>query len=403
MTEIDQHYVEPVDDQKLFESAVNGMVGELDRFSGYMSSPRAGEFQRMVEQRFGGVGIEVISDPKTKQFMVTTPIVGTPAYEAGIRAGDRIVSIDGHATRELSGQEAIKMIQGEPGQPVTLEILHEGDTQLHKYRLVRAEIKVESVLGDSRHADDTWDYFLSGQDRIGYLRISSFGDRTVDEVKAALEQLSQKGMRGLILDLRENPGGLLNAAASVAGLFLNQGDLIVATRGRDRISQDERFAETPGPYRNLPLVVIVNSNSASAAEIVAAALQDHHRAIVVGERSYGKGTVQNVIPIEGGRSVLKLTTATYWRPSGKNIHRLESSKRTDEWGVKPDSGCEVPLSKEQLADWQELRQKRDVIRAKTTLTEADENNLPYSSDSQLMRTIESLEQEIETHSSPKAA
>jgi carboxyl-terminal processing protease len=416
MQEIEDHYVEPVDDQKLFEGAVVGMVSELDKFSAFISRQYAGEFQRMVlDQKFGGIGIEVNHDAKTKQFTVLTPIVGTPAYEAGIRAGDRIVAIDGHNTRELEGEQAIEMLRGEPGQPVTLDVLHAGDKKSQKYRLVRRVINVDSVLGDTRNADDSWNFFLPDTDRIGYLRITSFGERTVDECKAALESLSKRHMRGLIIDLRNDPGGLLKAAIGVCELFLKRGDLIVTTRGRDRKIKEEFLADRSGPYRDLPLAVLVNRNSASASEIVAAALQDHGRALVTGERSYGKGTVQNVIPIEAGKSVLKLTIATYWRPSGKNIHRLESSNRSDEWGVKPTEECEVKLSKEDLVKWEDRRRQRDVIRVKSQPSDAAATDKSVSgqdstedisleaADPQLEKAVECLEHEIETRAKPKAA
>ncbi len=342
LQEIDDNYIEPVDDQKLFEGAITGMVGELDRYSGFIRQQQAGEFQRLVlDQKFGGIGIEVTYDKETREFKVLTPIFGTPAYEAGIRAGDRIVAVDGQNTRELETKkqvdQAIEMLRGEPGEPVALEVIHEGQTQPVRYELVRRVIHVDSVLGDTRNADDSWNFFLPGYDRIGYVRITSFGERTVDELKAALAVLSEHGVRGLIIDLRSDPGGLLKAAIGVCELFLDRGDPIVSTRGRDpNVKKEEFKAERPGPYPHLPLVVLVNRDSASASEIVAAALQDSGRALVAGERSFGKGTVQNVIPIEAGKSVLKLTIATYWRtqwpehpPLGKQQEVRRMGRQTE--------------------------------------------------------------------------
>jgi carboxyl-terminal processing protease len=382
LQEIDDNYIEAIDDQKLFEGAITGMVGELDRYSGFIRQQQAGDFQRMVlDQKFGGIGIEVTYDKESKQFKVMTPIVGTPAYEAGIRAGDRIVAVDGQDTRELSTKkevdQAIEMLRGEPGQPVDLEVIHEGQTKPQRYALVRRVIHVDSVLGDTRNPDDSWNFFLPGHDKIGYVRITSFGERTVDELKGALAVLAEHDARGLIIDLRNDPGGLLKAAIGVCELFLNRGDAIVSTRGRNpNVKKEEFTADVNGPYRKLPLVVLVNRESASASEIVAAALQDHGRALIAGERTFGKGTVQNVIPIEAGKSVLKLTIATYWRPSGKNIHRLESSKKTDDWGVSPNPQCEVKLSNEDFAKWEERRRDRDVIRPKSSgpVQEPDKNS-----------------------------
>ena len=370
LQEIDDNYIEPVDDQKLFEGAMTGMVGELDRYSGFIRQQQAPDFQRMVlDQKFGGIGIEVAYDKQTREFRVLTPIYGTPAYRAGIRAGDRIVAVDGHDTRALETKQqvddAIELLRGEPGQPVTLDVIHAGHARPTHYDLVRREIHVDSVLGDVRNPDDTWSFFLPGEDRIGYIRITSFGERTVDELKAALAQITRQDARGLILDLRSDPGGLLKGAIGVAELFLDRGDPIVSTRGRNpNIKREEFRAEQSGPYRDLPLVVLVNRESASASEIVAAALQDRGRARVAGERTFGKGTVQNVIPIEGNKSKLKLTIATYWRPSGQNIHRLESSKKSDEWGVRPNAGCEVKMSAEEFARWEEHRRQQDIIRPK---------------------------------------
>ncbi len=370
LQEIDDNYIEPVDDQKLFEGAMTGMVGELDRYSGFIRQQQAGDFQRMVlDQKFGGIGIEVTYDKQSRELKVLTPIYGTPAYKAGIQAGDRIVAVDGHDTRALEtrqqADDAIELLRGEPGQPVTLEILHPGRTEPVRYQLVRREIHVDSVLGDVRNPDDTWSFLLPGYDRIGYVRIMSFGERTVDELRAALATLERQEARGLILDLRSDPGGLLKAAIGVAELFLDRGDPIVSTRGRNpNIKREEFRADEDGPYRNLPLVVLVNHESASASEIVAAALQDRGRALVAGERTFGKGTVQNVIPLEGNKSKLKLTIATYWRPSGQNIHRLESSKKSDEWGVKPNPQCEVKMSAEEFARWELRRRQRDIIQPK---------------------------------------
>jgi carboxyl-terminal processing protease len=392
MEAVDRYYVEPVDNQKLFEGAIQGMVDQLDPFSGYIGRRDARQFQQVVlEQRFDGIGIEVAIDPKTKQLRVSTPMVGTPAYEAGIQAGDLVTAIDGRSTTGVGLRQLSELMRGDSGGVVTLTVVRDGEKTPREFRLVRREIKVDTVLGDTRNPDDTWNFFLPGHDRIGYVRITSFGDRTAEEVDAALSQLRAGGVRGLVLDLRDNPGGLLDSAAEVASLFLDADDLLVTTRGREGKELERWVVEQPGAYRQLPLVVLVNHDSASAAEIVAAALADNQRATIVGERTYGKGTVQNVIPIEGGRSVLKLTIATYWRPSGKNIHRLDRSRRGDEWGVKPDEGDEFKLSTKEYAEWQRQRRERDIIGAKTPPGAAPAEP-PV--DRQLDRAVECLEQLI---------
>jgi carboxyl-terminal processing protease len=272
--------------------------------------------------------------------------------------------------------EAVDMIQGDPGQPVTLTVLHEGSKEPADLAITRAIIKVKSVLGDRRKPDapGEWDYFLDRESKIGYLRLTSFSKTSAEEMQSAVEELDREGVRGLIIDLRNNPGGLLRAAVEVSDLFLNEG-VIVSTRGRNH--KDEVYQARPEgtllsePGRVVPIAVLINKYSASASEIVAAALQDHKRAVVVGERSYGKGSVQNIILMEHDTSALKLTTASYWRPSGKNIHRFPDKQDfeaahidPDEWGVKPDPGFEVALTDEERLEYLVARSERDVVRSK---------------------------------------
>ena len=215
-----------------------------------------------------------------------------------------------------------------------------------------------------------------------------------------MKWLAQRQCRGVTIDLRNNPGGLLTAAERICDLFIPKDAVIVTTRGRDARERDRYVASGDGPYQNLPLAVLVNDRSASASEIVAACLQDHGRATVVGQRTFGKGTVQNVIPIEGGKSLLKLTIASYWRPSGKNIHRLSSSVDGDEWGVRPDPKCEVNLDEKQLARWQEIRHQRDVSAvagAQQAAASAPPVPAPHASlefDLQLRRAVEVIKQKL---------
>ena len=255
------------------------------------------------------------------------------------------------------------------------------------------------MLGDVREPDGSWNYLLPGTDRIGYVRVTSFGDLTVEEFETALEWLRQHKCRGLILDLRNNPGGLLDAAEEICDLFLPRGAVIVTTRGRDARVRNESCASGDGAYPKLPIVVLVNGQTASAGEIVAACLQDQHRAKIVGERSFGKGTVQNLIPVEAGQSRLKLTIATYWRPSEKNIHRMSSSKDSDEWGVKPDAGCEVKLDDEEQTAWHQGRRQRDGRLMPEDLTAEKPSSgaapeSPVKFDRQLKRAVEVMRQEL---------
>ena len=213
------------------------------------------------------------------------------------------------------------------------------------------------MLGDRRKPNDEWDFMLDKDKKIGYIRITTFSQNTADELKKALSQLKEEGAKGLIVDLRDDPGGLLSAAVAIADIFLDKGE-IVSTKGRN--TDARRYdAQKDGLYEDLPMAVLINQNSASASEIVSAALQDHKRAVVVGQRSYGKGSVQNIIDLDGGNSVLKLTVASYYRPSGENIHRFKNAKTTDKWGVSPDPGAEVKLSTREFINWFRARRDRD--------------------------------------------
>ncbi len=372
LDEVDHKYVRPLDSQakrKLVEDMINGGLEKLDPHSTYFNAHEYKRFSVSSRAKFGGVGIQLGTDRQHgDRLMVVSPMVGTPAYEAGILAGDLIVKIDGKSTETMAINDAIDKITGEPGQKIVLTVLHEGAKKPIDIELVRAEIKVPSVLGDVRKADNPreWDYFLDKSRKIAYVRLIAFSDNTASDLRKVLTQLKQEGMQGLVLDLRTNPGGLLRSAVEICRMFLTEGH-IVSTKGRNH--QEESYdADGQGailvPADKYPVAILVNRMSASASEIVAAALQDHNRAVIVGERSYGKGSVQNVIEMEGHTSALKLTTASYWRPSGKNIHRFPDSKDTDEWGVKPNPGYEVKLTDEQELEYLIYRRQRDIVHGK---------------------------------------
>jgi carboxyl-terminal processing protease len=349
--EVRERYVVDIDEEherKLVEDMINGGLERLDTHSAYLPPRECKQLEKQSKGKFGGVGIQVGLDRLSRQLTVLSPMPGTPAYEAGVLAGDLIVKIDGKATENMRMNEAVDLIQGEPGQKVTLTVLHEGDKEPVEVAITRAIIEVACVLGDRRKTDNlrAWDLMLDNENKIGYIRLLNFGETASKELREAIEELQREGMRGLVLDLRNNPGGLLKQAREVSDLFLTEGR-IVSTKGRNH-KEEVYEAKSEGtlllPAEQHPMAVLVNKYSASASEIVAAALQDHNRAIIVGERTYGKGSVQNIIEMhEGGeRSALKLTTASYWRPSGKNIHRFPDSKDSDDWGVRPnDSGYKL--------------------------------------------------------------
>jgi carboxyl-terminal processing protease len=401
--------VGPERERKLVEDMINGGLERLDPHSAYINPRDYKQFDKQSEGKFGGVGIQVGFDRQNRgQLTVISPMPGTPAYEAGVLAGDLIVKIDDKSTESMRMSEAVDLIQGEPGTKVKLTVLHEGAKSPVDIEITRALINVSSVMGDRRKADrpEEWDYFLDHANRIAYVRLTNFGKNSEKELRAVVEGLERDGARGLILDLRNNPGGLLKSAVDVADMFLNDG-VIVSTKGRNH--KDEVYrAKMQGtlmtePGRVVPMVVLINKFSASASEIVAAALQDHGRAVIIGERSYGKGSVQNIILLENETSALKLTTASYWRPSGKNIHRFPDKKDfeaahldPDEWGVKPDSGFEVKMTDEERLEYMIYRVERDVVRHKPKPPAKDKEGKPKKPfvDRVLQKAVEHLRGKI---------
>ncbi len=358
--EVDEYYVEEVDRRDLFEGSMRGLLRQLDPYSGFANTRQYEELLEDLDQKFGGVGIMVDVDPDSKRLMVLSPVMDSPAYRAGMRAGDLILEIDGEDTAGLNASDTVDLIRGKPGTAVELTILPLGEKETKKVKLLRAIIPVESVLGDRRLKNGAWEFFLSDHPNIGYVRLVSFGENSAEDLRKAVTSVLPN-IEALIIDLRNNPGGLLEAAVGVCDLFLDEGQ-VVSINGRDGQLQEAFFASQgtmiPG---DMPLVVLVDHYSASASEIVAACLQDYGRATVVGERTWGKGTVQSVIELEGGRSAMRLTTATYWRPSGRNIHRLKRNGESDEWGVTPDAGLEVKLDPKEFVAVLSDRRRRDVV------------------------------------------
>jgi carboxyl-terminal processing protease len=370
LEEVQQKYVKELDADKmreLVENMINGGLEKLDQHSNFINADEYKQFTKQSRGKFGGIGIRIGVD-RANQIFVESPMVGTPAYEAGIMAGDLILKIDGKTTENMALKKVVDTIQGEPGSRVTLTVLHEGTKTPVDIDINRAEIKVDSVLGDQRQKTNLkeWDFWIDPDSKIAYVRITQFTETTTAEITKIVDALQKAGMKGLVVDLRNNPGGLLRSAVEVASLFLPEGKSVVTTKGRGGVKEDAYNARhdnpdmQPGTY--YPIAVLINRYSASASEIVAAALQDHLRAIIVGERSYGKGSVQNVLAMEGGTSALKLTTASYWRPNGRNIHRFPDAKEEDEWGVKPDKGYEVKLTDEERLEFYRWRRDRDIVR-----------------------------------------
>jgi carboxyl-terminal processing protease len=358
MAEVDANFYRKLSDEEwkeFVESMINGGLHKIDRHSVYMNATVLKQFESDNEGSFGGVGIVLGVDPETKLLMVSHPMPGTPAYEAGVLANDLIVKVGDTGTANMTIPDTRKIITGEPGTKVKLTMRRPGRATDEVVELTRGRIPQHPVTGVRRRADDPekWDWFLDRAAGIGYVRLSTFNELTTKELRAAVAEIEKDGGKALVLDLRDNGGGLLNQAIDVANTFLPGGATVVSTRGRDpertRTFKAENGRELLRPAEQRPVVVLVNGESASASEIVASALQDHKRAVIVGERSYGKGSVQKLYRLggEGEReAAVKLTSETYWRPSGLNMDKLLTPKdKPDEWGVKPD--VEVQTTKEE--------------------------------------------------------
>ncbi|HIQ40350.1 MAG TPA: S41 family peptidase [Sulfurivirga caldicuralii] len=304
---VERNYVEPVSDEQLIEYAIKGMVSNLDPHSDYLPPENFKEMQEHTTGEFGGLGMEVGMD-KDGFVKVIAPIDDTPAQRAGIRSGDLIIKIDDQPVKGMTLSEAVKLMRGKPGTEVTLTIVRKDEAKPLVIKLKRAIIKVKSV----KHK-------LLGEG-FGYVRISNFQVRTGGDMIEAIEKLqkeSGKPLQGIVLDLRNNPGGVLTAAVKVSDAFLNKG-LIVYTKGRHEDAQMQFEARRGDVLDGKPIVVLVNEGSASASEIVAGALQDNHRALVAGRKTFGKGSVQTLVPLPNGAAI-KLTTARYYTPSGRSI------------------------------------------------------------------------------------
>jgi len=311
---VERNYVEEVDPEKLTNSAIDGMLKTLDPYSTYLSPERYRELEIGTSGEFGGVGMEVSEENGV--LTVITPIEGSPAEKAGIKPRDQIIEIEGKSTQGMVVQEAVRILRGPSGTPVKITIRREGEKEPRVITLIRDKIVVKSVKPELL------------ENGIGYVKLAQFQDRTSQELTeaiAGLETQNGKELSGLILDLRNNPGGLLTEAIDVVDEFIDSG-LIVSVRGRTEDQTREYYATKNGSFQTFPVVVIVNDGSASASEVVAEALQDSKRAVILGTKTFGKGSVQTIIKLEDG-SGLKLTTAKFYAPSGRSINEV---------GVTPD-------------------------------------------------------------------
>jgi carboxyl-terminal processing protease len=318
MSIVENQYVDEVSPRELVYNAIKGTLRGLDPHSSFLDPDSYKEMQVETSGSFGGLGIEITL--RDDILTVVSPIEGTPAYRAGLHSGDRILKIDGIATKDMQLADAVKRMRGKPGSKVTVTIAREGWTEPQDFAIVREQIHIQSVRSQDL------------EDGIEYIKLRQFQEQTASDLEQALDRAEKSGMKGLVLDLRNNPGGLLTSAVEVTEKFIEDGKLVVYTEGRIR-NQNMRFtAHAKHPLLGVPMVVMVNQGSASASEIVAGALQDWGRAIVLGTQSFGKGSVQTIIPLSDG-SGLRLTTAKYYTPKGRSIHGK---------GITPDIVVEAP-------------------------------------------------------------
>jgi len=327
---IKSDYVEPIEDKKLLNEALNGMLSGLDPHSTFLDLDHFKDLQQGTSGDFGGLGIEV--GMEDGYVLVVTPIEDTPAYKAGLKSGDLIMKLDSTAVKGLSLTEAVKLMRGKPGSSIVLKVLRKGLDSPFDIKVTRAQIKTKSVKAKLVEPN------------YAYIRLTQFQERTGEDLAIALKKLRTENkfaFNGIILDMRNNPGGLLNVSVAVSAAFLKEGDLVVYTEGRApdskmnlttspenfiRSKEDNFLKDLPADIKDTPMVVLINNGSASASEIVAGALQDHKRALIVGTRSFGKGSVQSILPMANGTAI-KLTTARYFTPNGRSIQGK---------GIEPD-------------------------------------------------------------------
>ncbi len=377
------------DERDLFNVAASAMAESHDPHSSYIPPPHTDRYIGMLDQQLTGIGISVRRDPETDELIVQSPIIGKPypAYDAGMRSGDRIIRVAGEAVAGQSLQEVTQRIRGKEGTAVEIVVRPEGTEELKTLEVTRSEILVDSVVGAFRNLDLSWTFLHPTSPNIAYLQVTDFGKHTVDELHAAITELqAMDHLDGMIIDLRDNSGGYLDIAVDASDLFLDSGT-IVTTRGRKNVIRETYEASRRAALRDVPMAILINGETASASEIFAACMQDHGRAKVIGSRSFGKGSVQQMIPLPDG-GLLKLTTATYHRPSGVNIHREPQMGEEATWGVSPDTDLEVPLSEEQESQWR-LRRSEQIATPKRAKEAA---NVPLA-DPALEKAIEILNAE----------
>ena len=360
-----------VPENVLIHEFVHGCLQPLDKFSDVLWPTDVPEFNKHTQGRFSGVGIQIRKEEPGKPLLVVSPLEDTPAYLAGIQPGDLITRINGSPTDKITVAQAVREITGPAETTVVLDIRRPGVDKEFTVQLRRQEITVYTIKGHQRDERGQWQFLIDAREKISYVRMTNFTEGTIDELRAVIRRLrEQEGMRGLIFDLRGNPGGPLKSAVEVSELFLENSKRIVSTRDRDG-QPWEKSSGSNEHFTDFPIIVVVDDTTASASEIVSGALQVHKRALILGERTYGKGSVQQVLPLNrGNAALLKLTTAHYYLPNGRCLHREDDSTT---WGVDPD--VTVRLVPKEYVKLRELQLRRDILRGRTP-QEPPQTDLP---------------------------
>ncbi len=354
--EIVQEYVEEPDQEAMVKAAVRGMISSLeDPYTQYLSPEDLKEFDKRIRGTFSGIGAEV--DLHEDHVRVVSPLEDSPAWKSGVLPGDIILEIDGESTKGMALSDAVDRLIGQAGTVVNVKVKHKSGEE-QDIAITRAQIDVPSVRALYRDENLHWQYMLDTDHNIAYLRLSNFSSSTVDDLRNILIELEEDGMQGLILDLRFNPGGLLDAAVDVSDMFLDEGQRIVSVKGRSTPEQ-VYSATDAGTITDVPVVVLANEASASASEILTGALSDNDRATFVGTRTFGKGSVQQIRMLETGQGALKITNAYYYLPNGRTIHRRPDAEI---WGVDPADGYYVAMTPEQIEESFEIRRESDLLK-----------------------------------------
>lgn len=382
-----QQYVEPITDDRLVDGAIRGMMLQLDPYSGYITADDLPEFERRSAGDYVGLGIEIgVVDGRP---VVIAPVEGSPAALAGVMAGDVIVGVHGNDVEGLSVFDLKRRLTGDDQTPVRMRVQSADSHQPRDIVIVPGPVNIQTVRGFRRQDDGHWDYLIDPDQGIGYVRISSFYENTTVALGEALHELRARGAKALILDLRFNPGGRLEQAVSVSDYFLTSG-LVVSTVTRRHAVKDYHAAaqETDCDWK---MAVLVNGGSASASEIVAGAMQDHQRAVVIGERTFGKGSVQHLVRLQSNAAAIKLTTAFYHLPGGRIIHRNHENLQSQSWGIRPE--VVITLSNEEKAAVQKSRHSLDFAHPSTDRA-VDDGGREIARDRQLDMALRILSEQL---------